>query len=205
MLDKLKKAGRIPEIPVYVDSPLSVNATEVFINHPECFDLELHKYMINDNNPFGFNGLRYVKSPDESKALNKSRKPCIIIAASGMMNAGRIKHHLANNIEHKKNTFLIVGYCSPDTPGGQLRAGAKSIYVFGKNLQVLADVETMDSFSAHGDQVEMTDFLSNQVQTAKKIWLVHGTLDRQEKWRDHLLSKGFKDVEIPTLGEEVEI
>jgi metallo-beta-lactamase family protein len=203
MLDQLQNAGRLPQVSVYVDSPLAVNATEVFVKHPECFDSDLHRYMAEDDNPFGFNDLYYIRDTEASKALNTSDEPCIIIAASGMMNAGRIRHHLFNNIENRRNTFLIVGYCAPNTPGGELRAGAKSIYILGENKQVIADVEVMDSFSAHGDRCEMLDVISNQRASAKKVWLVHGTLDRQEKWRDYLLENGFKAVEIPHLGEEV--
>ena len=205
MLDHLSTAGRLPRISVFVDSPLAVNATQVFVNHPECFDDDVNRYMLEDDNPFGFNDLFYIRNTEGSKKLNKMDKPCIIISASGMMNAGRIRHHLLNNIENARNTFLIVGYCSPNTPGGQLRAGARSLYVMGQNKQVLADIETMDSFSAHGDRVEMLDFLQNQKQSCHKIWLVHGTIDRQEKWRDYLLQHGMKAVEIPTLGEEQEI
>ena len=205
MLDQLHHAGRLPKVPVYVDSPLAVNATEVFVNHPECFDHDLHQYMLEDENPFGFNGLQYVRSVDGSKQLNTSQNPCIIISASGMMTAGRIRHHLLNGIENRRNTFLIVGYCSPNTPGGRLREGAQSLYIMGQHKQVLADVEVMDSFSAHGDRVEMLDFLKNQRSSAKKIWLVHGTTDRQEKWRDYLLQHGFADVGIPDLGEEVQV
>lgn len=202
MLDQLHHAGKLPRVPVYVDSPLAVNATEVFINHPECFDRDLHQYMLENDDPFGFNGLQYIRSVEGSKQINAQHKPCIIISASGMMNAGRIRHHLYNNVENHRNTFLIVGYCTPDTPGGRLREGAKNIYVFGQNKQVLADVEVMDSFSAHGDRVEMLDFLQNQRASAKKVWLVHGTIDRQEKWRDYLLENGFSAVEVPELGEE---
>ncbi|MBL7797268.1 MAG: MBL fold metallo-hydrolase [Saprospiraceae bacterium] len=202
MLDQLHHAGKLPRVPVYVDSPLAVNATEVFINHPECFDHQLHQYMLENEDPFGFNGLQYIRSVEASKQLNASHKPCIIISASGMMNAGRVKHHLFNNMESKRNTFLMVGYCSPDTPGGKLREGAKSLYLFGQNKQVLADVEIMDSFSAHGDRQEMLDFLRNQQKSLKKLWLVHGTMDRQEKWRDFLNQNGFAQVEIPELGHE---
>ncbi len=205
MLDQLRTAGRLPRVPVYVDSPLAVNATEVFINHPECFDEKVHHYMIEDPNPFGFNDLFYLRSVEASKKLNDNQQPCIIISASGMMNAGRIRHHLLNNIENERNTFLIVGYCSPETPGGRLRAGAKSMHIMGQFKQVLAEIETMDSFSAHGDRTEMANFLNNQKGTCQKIFLVHGTIDRQEKWRDYLLEKGFKAVDIPTLGEEVEL
>ncbi len=202
MMDQLQHAGKLPNVPVFVDSPLSVNATEVFVNHPECFDSDLHRYMVEDDNPFGFNNLIYIRDTEESKHLNDSTEPCIIISASGMMNAGRIQHHVVNNIENPKNTILIVGYCAPNTPGGQLRAGAKSLYMLGQNLEVRADIEVMDSFSAHGDRVEMLGMIANQKQSVKKIWLVHGTIDRQEKWRTYLMENGFKEVGIPKLGEE---
>jgi len=202
MLDQLHQAGKLPHIPVYIDSPLSVNATEVFIQHPECFDDELHEYMLTDENPFGFNSLFYIRDTEGSKQLNTSQQPCIIVASSGMMNAGRIKHHLANNIENERNTFLMVGYCSPGTLGAELRDGAKQIRVFGQNKKVLANVEIMDGFSAHGDQSEMFDVVKNQIPTCKKVWLVHGTEERQVPWQNFLQEKGFRDVGIPALGEE---
>lgn len=205
ILDQLSDTGRLPHIPVFVDSPLAINATQVFIDHPECFDAEIHRHMIEDENPFGFNDLYYVRSTNGSKQLNHIHEPCIIIAASGMMNAGRIRHHLLNNIDQPRNTFLLVGYASPNTPGGQLRAGASSIYIMGQNKQVLADVEIMDSFSAHGDRSEMLDMIRNQRPTCRKVFLVHGTLDRQEKWRDYLLANGFAAVDIPALGDEAEL
>jgi len=204
MLDKMETAGLLPKIPVYVDSPLAVNATMIFGQHPECFDNELNEYLLIDNNPFGFNDLNYIRDVNHSKALNDSNEPCVIISSSGMMNAGRVKHHLFNNIEDKKNTFLIVGYCSPDTPGGMLRDGVESIKLFGEWKMVNADVRIMDSFSAHGDRNEMYDFISNQ-EDVKNIFLVHGELDRQEKWRDFLHTKGFKNVEIPAEGDTFEM
>jgi len=205
MLDKLEHAGELPHIPVYVDSPLSANATEVFVNHPECFDSEIHRYITENANPFGFNNLHYIRDTEASKQLNNNPEPCIIISASGMMNAGRIRHHLVNNIEDERNTILIVGYCSPNTPGGQLRAGATTLRLLGKNLLVNADIEIMDSFSAHGDRIEMLDMISNQKPTLKKLFLTHGTLDRQEKWREYLMEHGFKNVGIPSLGEEEQL
>lgn len=202
MMDQLQSAGKLPDVQVFVDSPLSVNATEVFVNHPECFDSDLHRYMVEDDNPFGFNNLIYIRDTEASKHLNDTKEPCIIISASGMMNAGRIRHHVVNNIENSRNTILIVGYCAPNTPGGQLRAGAKSLFMMGQNLEVRADIEVMDSFSAHGDRVEMLAMIANQKTSVKKIWLTHGTLDRQEKWREYLLQSGFREVGIPALGEE---
>jgi len=204
MLDKLETAGLLPRIPVYVDSPLAVNATMIFGQHPECFDNELNEYLLIDDNPFGFNDLNYIREVAASKALNDSDEPCIIISSSGMMNAGRVKHHLFNNIEDPKNTFLIVGYCSPDTPGGMLRDGIESIKLFGEYKMVKAEVRVMESFSAHGDRNEMYDFIANQ-DTLKKLFLVHGELDRQEKFKDFLTKKGFTDIEIPAEGDVYEL
>ena len=205
ILDQLENAGELPRIPVYVDSPLAVNATEVFTLHPECYDLDLHTYMIEDPNPFGFNDLHYVRSTEESKKLNDMQDPCIIISSSGMMNAGRIRHHMYNNIEDSRNTFLIVGYCTPDTPGGQLKNGAEALKVFGEWKLVKAEVETMDSFSAHGDRNEMREFLTNQRKSASNIFLVHGELDTQESYRGYLKSEGFGEIHIPKLGEIVDL
>lgn len=205
MMDKLFDAGRLPKVPVYVDSPLAVNATEVFIGHPECFDEELLKHMVKDPDPFGFNSLKYIRDVEESKSLNNSNEPCIIVSSSGMANAGRVKHHLANNIEDPRNTVLIVGYCSPETPGGQLRAGNPFIKLFGKFIQVNAHVEIMDSFSAHADRGEILAFIRNQQESLKKLYLVHGTIERQEPFRTLLFDNGFKKVEIPELGDEIEL
>ncbi|MCS6929082.1 MAG: MBL fold metallo-hydrolase [Saprospiraceae bacterium] len=202
MLDQLHRAGRLPKVPIFVDSPLAVDATEVFLDHPECFDQELHQYMLEDENPFGFKELQYIRSVEASKQLNHMQHPCIIIAASGMMNAGRIRHHLYHNIENPRATFLIIGYCAPNTPGGKLRAGATSLEVFGERKQVLAEVEVMDSFSAHADRTEMLQFLQNQRASIRQLWLTHGTLDRQQVWRDTLLQHGFSAVDIPALGQE---
>ncbi len=205
MLDQLENAGKLPDIPVYVDSPLAVNATGVFGNHPECFDKELHEYMLVDPNPFGFNGLTYIHSVEASKQLNKSHQPCIIISASGMMNAGRIQHHLFNGIENRRNTILIVGYCSPETLGGRLRAGNKSVHIFGQFKQVLAEIEIMDSFSAHGDRDEMYHFISNQKGSVKQLFLVHGVYDSQVNFQFFLKDRGFNNIEIPRLGEEFQL
>jgi len=202
MLDQLESAGNLPRIPVYVDSPLAVNATTIFGSHPECFDSELNEYMLTDENPFGFNSLTYIRSAELSKKLNSSNEPGIIISSSGMMNAGRVKHHLFHNIENARNTFLIVGYCAPGTPGGALREGAKQLRVFGEEKIVKAEVEVMDSFSAHADRHELAGFIANQKDKLKKLFLVHGNLGQQEAFRSFLREQGFNDVEIPVLGQE---
>lgn len=201
MLDKMESAGILPEIPVFVDSPLAIDATDVFAAHPECFDKELHKYMMTDPNPFGFKKLKYIRKVDDSKALNDFEGPCIIISSSGMMNAGRVKHHLFNNIDQSKNTFLMVGYCSPETPGGRLRAGDESIKLYGEWKMVRARIEIMDSFSAHGDKYEMLEFIKNQPQSVKQLFLVHGEIETQEPFSAFLQEHGFRDIAIPHEGE----
>lgn len=205
MLDKMESEGLLPKIKVYVDSPLSINVTHVYGLHPECFDGDMSNYLLTDHNPFGFNNLTYIKDVEASKALNNSDEPCIIISSSGMMNAGRIRHHLFNNIEDPKNTFLIVGYCSPETLGGILRAGATSIHIFDEEKLVKADVVIMDSFSAHGDQQEMFNFMKNQISSVKKLFLVHGEIETQQIWSAYLYDHGFKDIEIPIAGSEYSI
>lgn len=201
MLDKMETAGILPEIPVFVDSPLAIDATDVFASHPECFDKELHKYMLKDPNPFGFKRLKYLRSVNDSKALNDFEGPCIIISSSGMMNAGRVKHHLFNNIDQERNTFLMVGYCSPETPGGKLRAGDEAIKLYGEWKMVRAKIEIMDSFSAHGDKYEMLEFIKNQAAGLKRLFLVHGEIETQQAFAEFLHEHGFRDIAIPMEGE----
>ena len=205
MLDQMESAGQLPHLPVYVDSPLAVNATVVFGSHPECFDADLHEYLLVDDNPFGFNNLTYVRQVAVSKSLNHTQKPCIIISSSGMMNAGRVRHHLYNSIDQSKNTLLIVGYCSPDTPGGMLRNGVEALKLFGEWKMVKAEIKIMDSFSAHADRTEMAEFLNNQRKSLKKLFLVHGELKSQQKFKEFLAKRDFKKVEIPELGNEFEL
>ncbi len=200
LLDQFETAGILPRLPVYVDSPLAVNATQVFGSHPECYDNELNEYMLIDENPFGFNNLTYVRAVEVSKSLNTSTEPCIIISSSGMMNAGRVRHHLANNIAHPRNTFLIVGYCAPDTPGGMLLNGIEQIKLYGEIKPVRAEIKRMDSFSAHGDRNEMQTFLHNQ-DRLKKIFLVHGEFDTQKSFATLLKDRFSTSVEIPKIGQ----
>ena len=202
MMDRLETSGKLPSVPVYVDSPLAVDATDIFAMHPECYDLDILEYMRTDPNPFGFRKLNYVKKVEESKAINDSKEPCVIISASGMMQAGRVKHHINNNIENKNNTILVVGFCAANTLGRRISDGADEVKIFGKKKKVNADVVTMGSFSAHGDQQEMIDFLQCQDKSKlKSIFLVHGEIDRQSLFKEGLLADGFKNVEIPELDQ----
>lgn len=203
MMDQLYNEGKLPRVPVYVDSPLAVNATEIYGSQPECFDNELNEYLLTDDDPFGFNSLEYVRSVDKSKWLNSMTDPCVIISASGMMNAGRIRHHMFHNLEDPKSAFLIVGYCSPETAGGILKNGATTLKMQGEVLNVNARIANMDSFSAHGDRKEILDNIGNQKSTVKRIFLVHGEYDTQQQFAEYLGQNGFPKVSIPAQGEEV--
>ena len=202
MIDRLEHAGKLPkEVRIFVDSPLAVNATEVFRLHPECFDEDMLHYLYQDPDPFGFNRLTYVKDVEESKKLN-AVECAIIISASGMITAGRIKHHVNNSVEDSKNTILIVGYCTPRSIGGRLAAGAKKIRLFGQEKQVKARVEIMNSFSAHGDQGEMIEFLQKQdPKRLRQTWLVHGDPERQATFKEALTEQGYDNITLPSLGD----
>lgn len=202
LLNNLYNSGKLPKIPVYVDSPLATNATDIFMLHPECFDEKTNKVLLYDEDPFGFKGLQYTKSVEASKSITNSKDPCVIISSSGMMTAGRIRHHIANEIENPNNTLLIIGFCSPGTLGRRLIDGADVIRIRGEEKQVNAKIEIMGSFSAHADQKEMIDFLSNQTpQRLKKIYLVHGEPDRQDVFIEKLNEVGYKNVVRPMLNE----
>jgi metallo-beta-lactamase family protein len=199
-LNNLKNKGRLPEIKVYVDSPLSVSATEIMRGNLDCFNDEIQNSLRADSDPFSFPGLTYIREAEESKKLNDLKEPCIIISASGMAEAGRIKHHIKNNISNHKNTILLVGYCTEDSLGGRLMAGAKEIRIYGDEYEVKAEVKIMNEYSAHGDYNEMLHFLSCQDKKAvQKVFLVHGEYHVQMDWREKLIESGFKKVEIPEM------
>ena len=205
-LDKMESAGLLPPVKVFVDSPLSTSATEIIKLFPQYYNKSIRKYMEHDSQPFGFSNLHYIRDVKYSKLLNKLNEPCIIISASGMIEAGRIMHHVANNIEDPRNTLLIVGYCEPSTIGGRLREGAKEIRIYGHDLKVNARVEVLDAYSAHGDYKEMIEYLSCQEpHLIKKLFLVHGKYETQLTYKDHLTQAGFHHIEIPERGDTVEI
>lgn len=205
-LDKMKNEKLLPDIKIYVDSPLSTSATEIMRKHTECFNEALHKYILSDSDPFGFNNLKYIQNLEESKALNDSQEPCIIISASGMANAGRVKHHIRNSITDKKNTVLIVGYCAPGTLGNKLVNGEKSVRIFGDEYDVNADVESILSYSAHADYNELLKFLSCQnKRKTKTIFLVHGEDKAKLSFKEKLLEQGFSKVIIPEKGNVFEL
>lgn len=205
-LDQLSSAGKIPEIKVYVDSPLSVKATMVMKEHDECFNPDILEYIEKDGDAFGFPNLHYVSKVEDSKKINTSNEPCIIISSSGMAEAGRIKHHIANNILSPNNTILIVGYCSPSSLGGAIKRGEKEVKIFGEMYDVKANVESIDALSAHADYSEIIGYLDCQdPKQVRKMFLVHGDIEAQESLQEKLQAKGFKKVEMPEMGEEFEV
>ncbi|MFM2206252.1 MAG: hypothetical protein RL213_227 [Bacteroidota bacterium] len=197
-LNNLKNNGHLPPVKVYVDSPLSVNATAIMRAHPECFNEEMLSAMRDDPDPFGFDNLVYIRQVQDSIRLNELREPAVIISASGMAEAGRVKHHIRNAIEDERNTILMVGYCTPDSLGGRLAAGAEAVSIFGKEFKVKAEIAQIHSFSAHADYTEMLDYLSCQDPSkVRQVFLVHGEYDVQVEWREKLQKKGFTNIEIP--------
>ncbi len=205
-LDKMEHAGLLPRIKVFVDSPLSVNATNIMRKHRECYNDTILEYLKKDEDPFGFDNLEYISDVNRSKELNDYHEPCIIISSSGMAEAGRIKHHIANNIKKKSTTILMVGYCSPGSLGRQLKDGAKEVRIFGELYPVIARVEVIDSYSAHGDYKEMIEYLGCQDKhKVKEIFLVHGEPVTQKVFQIHLMEAGFSKVSIPSYLQEITI
>lgn len=202
-LNQLSLENQLPNIPVYVDSPLSLAATNVTKKHSEGFNKKIQDLLKVDDDPFEFPGLTFIESVDESKALNIDERPMVIISASGMADAGRVKHHIFNNIKNAKNTILIVGYCEPNSLGGKLMRGAKVVHIFNEEMQVLAEVGIMRSMSAHGDYNDLCQFLACQSpDLVEKLFIVHGEYDVQQDFQNSLLKKKFKDVQIPALHQE---
>lgn len=201
-LNKLEFEGKLPKVKVFVDSPLAVNATDIFRNHTNCFSEPMREFMKKDSDPFGFNGLEYVRDVNRSKALNELKEPCIIISASGMADAGRIKHHLINNIGDQRNSILFIGYCEPSSLGGRILRGDMEVKIFGDLIPVRADIYRIDFFSAHGDYNEILQFLSCQdPQQVEHFFLVHGDTNVLNQMQERLYDKGFSDVIIPSLGQ----
>ncbi len=203
-LDRLSHEGKLPEIKVYVDSPLSSKATAVMNRHRDYFNKDILNYISKDGDPFSFPNLIYTGSVEDSKAINELNESCIIISASGMAEAGRIKHHIKNNIQDSKNTVLLVGYATPSSLAGQLKAGYETVKIFWDEYPVKCEVAVMDNFSAHADYDEMIDFLACQNPSAvKKMILVHGDYEVQQDFALKLNEKGFMNIDIPELGQEI--
>ncbi len=206
LLDKLRNRGLLAGIKMFVDSPLSNKVTSVVRAHAESFNHTLKTYLKKDADPFGFPELTYIQDAEESKRINELKEPCVIISASGMAEAGRVKHHLRYNISDPRNTVLFSGYCAPGTLGARLLAGENTVHIFGDFFEVKAEIQSLQSLSAHGDYVEMIRYLSCQSKNlVKTIFLVHGEAGGKESFREKLLQEGYRTVVIPEKGESFKL
>lgn len=203
-LNQLELENRLPDLDYYVDSPLSVKATEIVKRYPSYFNKTIQRIMQTDKDPFGFKGLRYIQTIDQSKQLNFTNGPLVIISASGMAEGGRVKHHISNNIENSRNTILFTGYCEPRSLGGRLMDGEKEVGIFGVKHEVHAEIGGIRSMSAHGDYEDLSQWLSCQdPKQVKRLFLVHGEYNVQVDFKQRLIKKGFADVEIPERHYQV--
>ena len=203
-LNTLETQNRLPDLTYIVDSPLSKEATQVIKSYPQYFNKTIQKLIETDNDPFDFKGLKFIKSVEESKLLNYSKEPLVIISASGMAEAGRVKHHISNNIENSRNTILFTGYCEPNSLGGRLKLHPKEVGIFGVPHEVNAEIAEIRSMSAHGDYNDLSQWLACQdPRQVKKLFLVHGEYDVQLDFKQRLIKKGFVDVEIPERHYEI--
>lgn len=203
-LHQLYEKGDIPSIPIFVDSPLAVSATSVFLLHPECYDQEIQDFVAKsgNRNPFGFNDLTYVRQVEESKRINHLREPCIIISASGMAEFGRIRHHLSNRIGDERTTVLITGWQAPETLGRRLVEGAKRVRIFGDEHEVRAKVEVLLGFSGHADRDEMVNWIGAMKRRPKHVFLVHGEEAAMADFKGTLTGKFDMQVDIPVEGQK---
>jgi metallo-beta-lactamase family protein len=206
VLNQLYNDGRLERIPVYVDSPLSANATEIFRRHADTLNEQVRDTMRFDDDPFGFNTLRYITDVQQSKALNRSEQPCIVISSSGMLEAGRIKHHVSNHIDDPSTTILIVGYCTPTSLGARIQdPKLRYVSIFGYDHRIRAQVTKIEGFSGHGDYQEMIQYFSacQDVTKIRQTFIVHGESEAQIAMKDHLHEAGFRHIHIPEKGEEM--
>ena len=206
-LHELMQSREIPQMPVYVDSPLATNITEIFRAHPECFDEETEQLLMQDggDDPFGFNMLRYTRSTEESKKLNNIRRPAIIISASGMCEGGRVLHHLRRNVGDPNTTVLFVGFQAENTLGRKLLRGDKTARIYGEEHEVRARMEKIDGYSAHADEGEMLDFINAIPNRPKHVFVVHGEPDATAAMATGLARLGIEDIAIPERGERFEV
>jgi metallo-beta-lactamase family protein len=206
-LHRMIDHGDIPRVPIFVDSPLAINVTEIFRKHPECFDDQILAFMESDphGSAFGFDLLTYTRSVEESKAINKLDSPAVIISASGMAEVGRILHHLRNNVEDKRNTVLITSWMAPHTLGRRLAEGQDRIKIFGETHKVHAEVATINGLSAHAGQDFLIEYASAVRDQVKAVFLVHGEQKPAMALKEKLHEAGIPNVHYPELGEGVEI
>jgi len=205
-LNEMMHDGDVPRVPVFVDSPLAVNASTIFKKHPECFDAETRQFVEEARHPaLDFKMLTYVQSVEESKALNQRKDPMIIISASGMAETGRILHHLRNNIENPKNTVCIVSWQAPYTLGRRLADREKRVKIFGEPFTVKAEIATIGGLSGHAGQDLLTKYAVNVKNTVKKVFLVHGEEKQAMMLTEKLKEQKMREVYYPELHSNIEI
>lgn len=201
-LNELELRGQLPDLNYYVDSPLSIKITKIIKEFPEVYNKHAQETRGIDADIFQFKGLQFIDTKEQSMALNAKNEPCVIISASGMAEAGRVKHHIANAIGKSKNTILMVGYCNPEGLGGRLLAGAKEVKIFTEMFTVNAEVKSMRSMSAHGDYDDLVQYMMCQdFSQLQRVFLVHGDPEVQRDFAEILKKKGIQQVEIPALHE----
>jgi metallo-beta-lactamase family protein len=202
-LHQLTLSSEIPEMPVFVDSPLAIDVTGVFRLHPECYDAQVEQFLHDTGarDPFGFGRLQYTRSVEQSKAINDMEGPAIIISASGMAEAGRIQHHLKNNIEDPRNTVLIVGWQAPNTLGRYIVEKQETVKIFGERYNLRAQVKAINGFSAHGDRNEMLDWVKAMDILPKKTFIVHGDPEPAQAMANGLSELGISETYVPDRGE----
>jgi metallo-beta-lactamase family protein len=206
ILNRLDLERRLPDLNYYVDSPLSHDATTIMKAHPECFNAQVEAVLRKDDDVFDFKGLSMIRDVEDSIRLGADGGPCVIISASGMAEAGRVKHHIAEAIEDPRNTIMMAGYCDRRSLGGQLKAGEKQVSIFGQHYEVKADIAAIDSLSAHGDYDDILHWLGCQdAEQIKAVYLVHGEYEVQNDFRERLLRKNFATVLIPDMHERFEL
>lgn len=205
-LGRLMKDGQLPRVPVYVDSPLAVDATEVMLRHPECYDDEMRELLAHPGDPFGFKMATYVRTAEESKALNDKKGPFVVISASGMAETGRVLHHLANNVGDPKNAVLIIGYQAEHTLGRRLRDHEPMVRIFGDEFEVRCDVFALDGFSGHGDRQDLMQFATGfTTHRPDRVFLVHGEPLQQDPFAERLRREGgYTRVDTPHIGQTYE-
>ncbi len=200
-LHQLKLERIIPDIPVYVDSPLAIDATNVFRMHPECFDKETNEFLRKAEDPFGFSKLSYTRRAEESIALNAIKQPVIILAGSGMVESGRILHHLKNNIENPRNTILIVGWQGENTLGRKIADKWPKVPIFGESYDLKAQVEVFDEFSAHADRDDLMEWVTKCKKCWRKVFIVHGEETASLAFAQTLRDSGIPEVIVPELNQ----
>jgi len=202
-LNRLEIEKKLPDLDFFVDSPLSVEATMIIKDHMNELNKKFQQFRTKDPEPFDFKRLQYITDLEDSKILNARKEPCVIISASGMADAGRVKHHIKNVISDAKNTILIVGYCEPRSLGGKLMRGEKEVTLFGDPFIVNAEVQVLRSMSAHGDYDDLCQFIACQnPDLVKQLFLVHGEPEVQQNFKNKLIHKGFAEVEIPKMHQQ---